>query len=150
MERSFEESTLQEEENEVSPPRITVSSTHVISPPPNNTNPITSAESTSPEENNSVHSLPNQIPETPILTNTGGTSNQGVNRAPEKSSEPFLNTNFRNPRVQQFFDNTHITPTTIVINKHETSQDIQLTKTLNNLNIRHTEETLKMPVMRRI
>ncbi|EFO83501.1 hypothetical protein CRE_02911 [Caenorhabditis remanei] len=99
----------------------------------------------------SHYSLPNEIPETPILKNTGGTSNQGVNRAPEKISEPFLNTNFQKPRVQQLFDNTHITPTTIVINKHETSQDIQLTpKTLNILNIWHTEETFKMPVMRRI
>ncbi|EFP01283.1 hypothetical protein CRE_24519 [Caenorhabditis remanei] len=38
MERSFEEFTLQEEENEVSPPRITISCPHVISPPPSNTN----------------------------------------------------------------------------------------------------------------
>ncbi|KAF1749816.1 hypothetical protein GCK72_026285 [Caenorhabditis remanei] len=114
MERSFEESTLQEEEKEVSPPLVSKSPTPITSPPthpitspPNHPNQTPHPETTTTEENNSAHPQPHQIPETPILMNTGrNTHYQGINRAPENISDTYFNTNFRNPRVQQLFDNT--------------------------------------------
>ncbi|EFO98101.1 hypothetical protein CRE_15329 [Caenorhabditis remanei] len=109
MERSFEESYLQEEEPEVSPPLITVSSTPLTSPPPHQyiPNQTQRADSISNEENHSARTHSNQIPETPILTNPGGNrQNQGSNSTSEKISDTYFNTNFRNPRVQQLFDNT--------------------------------------------
>ncbi|EFO84373.1 hypothetical protein CRE_19893 [Caenorhabditis remanei] len=106
MERSFEESSLQEEEKELSPPLSSVSPTPSTSPPthPNHT---PQPETNTNEEYNSAHPQPHQIPETPILMTTGGNfHNQENTRTSGKISDNYFNANFRNPNVQQLFDNT--------------------------------------------
>ncbi|EFP04583.1 hypothetical protein CRE_31273 [Caenorhabditis remanei] len=50
---------------------------------------------------NSLRKLPPRCGFSPHL------ANEGVNRAPENISDTYFNTNFRNPIIQQLFDNTH-------------------------------------------
>ncbi|EFP01184.1 hypothetical protein CRE_24437 [Caenorhabditis remanei] len=114
MERSFEESSLQEEEKELSPPLSSVSPTpstspptHRITSPPTHPNHTPNTETSTHEEYSSAHPQPHHIPETPILSATGGNlHDQGNTRASEKISDTYFNSNFRNPKVQQLFDNT--------------------------------------------
>ncbi|EFO88022.1 hypothetical protein CRE_05138 [Caenorhabditis remanei] len=112
MERSFEESSLQEEEKELSPPLSSVSPTpstspptHHITSPPTHPNHTPNTETSTHEEYSSAHPQPHHIPETSILSATGGNlHDQGNTRASEKISDTYFNSNFRNPKVQQLFD----------------------------------------------